>query len=67
MYTDCRLDLFDTSDLGLKESDGDFPSGPVVKSSSSNAGSAGLIPSQGAKTPHALRSKTPKHKTEAIL
>ena len=37
---------------------------PVVKTVSSNAGGAGLIPGHGAKTPHASR---PKHKTEAIL
>ena len=34
----------------------DFP-GPVVKTSSSNAGGAGLIPGQGAKIPHASRPK----------
>ena len=33
----------------------DFPDGPVVKTSPSNAGSAGLIPGRGAKIPHALR------------
>ena len=55
MYTDCRLDLSDNSVLCLKESDGDFPGGPLIKISSSNAGSTGLIPSQGAKTTHALR------------
>ena len=30
----------------------DFPGGPVVKTSSSNAGSEGLVPGQGAKIPH---------------
>ena len=35
----------------------DFPGGPVVKTSPSNAGSAGLIPGQGAKILHALRPK----------
>ena len=35
----------------------DFPGGPVVKISPSNAGGAGLIPGQGAKIPHALRPK----------
>ena len=30
----------------------DFPGGPVVKSSSSNAQGAGSIPDQGAKMPH---------------
>ena len=43
---------------------GDFPGGPVVKTS--NAGDAGLIPGQGAKIPH-FSAKNPKHKTEAIL
>ena len=31
----------------------DFPGGPVVKTSPSNAGGAGSIPGQGAKIPHA--------------
>ena len=31
----------------------DFPGDPVVKTSLSNAGSVGLIPGPGAKTPHA--------------
>ena len=31
---------------------------PVVKTSSFNAGDAGLIPNQGAKIPHASQSKT---------
>ena len=35
----------------------DFPGGPVVKTSPSNAGGAGLIPGQGAKIPHASRPK----------
>ena len=35
----------------------DFPSGPVVKASPSNAGGAGSIPGQGAKIPHASRPK----------
>ena len=37
----------------------DFPGGPVVKTSSSNAGGTGWIPSWEAKIPHAL---LPKHK-----
>ena len=37
---------------------GDFPDGPVVKTSPSNAGVATLIPSLGAKIPHVL---WPKH------
>ena len=32
----------------------DFPGGPVVKTSRSNAGGAGSIPGQGAKILHAL-------------
>ena len=32
-----------------------------------NAGSWGSIPGQGAKIPHALWPKKPKHKTETIL
>ena len=36
----------------------DFPGSPVVKTSPSNAGVAGLIPGWGAKIPHASR---PKH------
>ena len=35
----------------------DFPGGPVVKISPSNAGGAGLIPGQGAKITHALCTK----------
>ena len=31
----------------------DFPGGPMVKTSPSNAGGAGSIPGQGAKIPHA--------------
>ena len=34
---------------------GDFPGGPVVKTSPSNAGGVGLIPGQGAKISHASR------------
>ena len=36
----------------------DFPAGPVVKTLPSNAGGAGLIPSWGAKIPHAWWPKT---------
>ena len=32
----------------------DFPGGPVVKTSPSSAGGAGLIPGQRAKIPHVL-------------
>ena len=36
---------------------GDFPGGPVVKTSPSNAGGVGSIPGQGVKIPHASRPK----------
>ena len=36
----------------------DFPGGPVVKTSPSNAGGASSIPGRGAKIPHATQ---PKH------
>ena len=36
---------------------GDFPGGPVVKTSTSNAGGAGSIPGQGAEIPHASLPK----------
>ena len=45
----------------------DFPGGPVVKTSPSNAGGAGLIPGQGTKIPHASWPKNQNIKTEAIL
>ena len=35
----------------------DFPGGPVVKTSLSNAGGVGLIPGQGTKIPHASQPK----------
>ena len=35
----------------------DFPGGPVVKTSPSNAEGAGSIPGQGVKFPHALGPK----------
>ena len=37
----------------LKHEAEDFPGGPVVKTSPSNAGDTGSIPGQGAKIPHA--------------
>ena len=45
----------------------DFPGGPVVKTSTSNAGGAGLIPGEGAKIAHASGLKKPKQKTEGVL
>ena len=41
-----------------------FPGGPVVKTSASNAGSAGLIPVWGAKIPHASWPKNQNMKQE---
>ena len=41
----------------FKRGSWDFPGGPVVKTSPSNAGRAGSILGQGAKIPHALRPK----------
>ena len=38
---------------------GDFPCGPVVKTSLSNAGGAGSIPGQGTKIPHVLGHISP--------
>ena len=38
---------------GQEVTDGDFPDGPVVKTSPSNTGGAGSIPGWGAKIPHA--------------
>ena len=45
----------------------DFPGGPGVETSPSNAGGAGLIPGQGVKIPHTSWPKKTKHKTEAIV
>ena len=38
----------------LSRKPGDFPGDPVVKTSLSNAGDAGLVPGQGDKIPQAL-------------
>ena len=51
----------------IKTNPRDFPGGPVVKTWLSNAGGAGSIPVQGAKIPHALQPKNPKHITDSIL
>ena len=51
----------------LKVTQWDFPSGPVVKASLSNAWGVGSIPGWEAKVLLALRPKKLKHKTEAIL
>ena len=41
----------------LKKQLRDFPGSPVVKTSPSSAGGAGLIPGRGAKIPHASQPK----------
>ena len=47
----------------LKTESADFPGGPVVKTSPSNAGGAGSIPGRGAKIPHASqKNQTIKQK-----
>ena len=45
----------------------DFPSGPVVKTSSSNAGGGGSIPGWEAKILHVPWPNNPKHETKAVL
>ena len=45
----------------------DFPGGPVVKTSPSNAGSAGSIPGWGAKIPHALQPKNQKTENRSSI
>ena len=47
--------------------DGNFPGGPVVKSSPSNAGGVDLVPGLAAKSPHAWWSKKTKHETSNIV
>lgn len=44
---------------------GDFPEGPVLKTSPSSAGGVALIPAPRAKIPYASGPKTSKHVTEA--
>ena len=46
---------------------GDFPGGPVVKTSSSNAGGVGSTPDQGAKIPRASRPKSQTNKQKKEL
>ena len=46
----------------------DFPGGPVIKTSPSNARGMGSIPGQGAKISHSSQpKKKTKHETEAML
>ena len=49
------INVFHFSVVNSKSNGGDFPGGSVVKTS--NAGSVGSIPGQGAKTSHASRPK----------
>ena len=48
----------------LRYQDRDFPGGPVVKTSPSNAGGVGLIPGQGAKTLLASQPKSQNKKQQ---
>ena len=56
-----------TQGSSTKRKPQNFPGGPVVKTSPSNAGGMDLIPGQVAKSPHALWPKKPKHKTGTTL
>ena len=67
LTTACESTMISTKNTIKKKAPGDFPGSPVVETSPSNAGGAGLIPGQGAKIPHASGLKKPKHKTETIL
>ena len=49
-----EVQTMDSRTLGSKQSVGDFPGCPVVKTSPSSAGGAGSISGRGAKIPHAL-------------
>ena len=52
----------------LKTCLGDFPDGPLVKTSPSNSGDAGLTPGRGVTIPHASQPKKKKvKKKKAIL
>ena len=53
-HTSWKIGLCGTESRVTKR---DFPSGPVVKTSSSSAGGTGSIPGWGAKIPHASRPK----------
>ena len=44
----------------------DFPGGPVIKSSPSNAGDAGSIPGWGTKIPHGMGQLGPCATTEKV-
>ena len=62
-----RCSVWKEKECHIKDNYGDFPGGPVVKTSPSNAGGVDSVPGQGAKIPHASGPKKPKHKAEAIL
>ena len=49
----------------LKQVDGDFPGGPVVKNLPCNAGGAGSISGQGTKISHAAGQLNPRATTTA--
>ena len=53
-----REDPDDSGKESPKSNFRDFPGGPVVKTSPSNAGGVDRIPGQGAKIPHAFGPKT---------
>ena len=54
MQSDCRIVVA----YKVKRFDSwDFPGGPVVKTSPSNAGDEGSIPGRGAKIPHASQPR----------
>jgi len=59
------MDVFYPFLLHDEKKTGDFLGGPVVKTSSANAGDAGSIPGQGVLRSH--MPKKPKHKRETIL
>ena len=49
----CLLrNLYSGQEVTVRTGHGDFPDGPVIKTSSPNAGGECLIPGQGAKIPH---------------
>ena len=56
--SNCERELFKWNTLtSLKNICGDFPEGPVVKTSISNAWGAGSVPGWGAKIPHVSQPK----------
>ena len=58
MYTLPWLNQEEIENWVLKVLTRDFPGGPVVKTSPSNAGGAGSIPGRQAKIPHASGPKS---------